>query len=236
MNSNSSRVSKIVKPEKPARDTIAPSDLTFGLSSCKRCLWIKYWFKVTMPGQFPLVKPLSAAQEEHFQRALMPDLDPNLAPGVIKQWGQWVKSAPIEVDGKVTRWRILGIYDLLAHYEDGSVGIIDCKVSDSERDNAQFYAPQLEAYAYALENPDKGKTFPVSTMGLLIWKLAGVAATADGSYGFGVTQKYQHVTRDQAQFKSLISNLIAVIEGDLPDSGPDCDTCNYLIKRLDLEG
>jgi hypothetical protein len=219
---------KIVKPESPARDTIAPSDLTFGLSTCKRCLWIKYWFKITMPGQFPLVKPLSAAQEEHFRRASMPDLDPSLAPGVVKQWGQWVKSAPIEVDGKVTRWRILGIYDLLAHYDDGSVGIIDCKVSDSERDNAQFYAPQLEAYAYALENPEKGKPFPVSSMGLLIWKLAGITETS-------VTQQYLHVTRDQAQFNSLISDLIDVIEGDLPEAGPDCDTCNYLIKRLAIE-
>ncbi len=61
-----------------------------------------------MPGQFPLVKPLSASQEEHFHRAAMPDLDPSLAPGVVKQWGQWVKSAPIEIDGKATRWRILG--------------------------------------------------------------------------------------------------------------------------------
>jgi hypothetical protein len=43
------------------------------------------------------------------------------------------------------------------------------------------------------------------------------------------------VTRDQAQFKSLISDLIDVIEGDLPNAGPDCDTCNYLIKRLALE-
>lgn len=226
---------KIAKPESPARDTIAPSDLTFGLSTCKRCLWIKYWFKITMPGQFPLVKPLSAAQEEHFRRASMPDLDPSLEPGVVKQWGQWVKSAPIEVDGKVTRWRILGIYDLLAHYDDGSVGIIDCKVSDSERDNAQFYAPQLEAYAYALENPEKGKPFPVSSMGLLIWKLAGIAETSDGAHGFGVTQHYLHVTRDQAQFNSLISDLIDVIEGDLPEAGPDCDTCNYLVKRLAIE-
>ena len=228
-------ISQIVKPQEPARNTIAPSDLTFGLSTCKRCLWIKYWFKVTMPGQFQLVKHLSSAQEEHFRRASMPDLDPTLAPGVVKQWGQWVKSAPIVIDGKVTRWQILGIYDLLAHYDDGSVGIIDCKVSDSERDNAQFYAPQLEAYAYALENPDKGKVFPVSSMGLLVWKLAGVTETSDGAQGFGITQKYLHVTRDQAQFKSLISDLIDVIEGDLPPAGADCDTCNDLIKRVAIE-
>ncbi len=72
-------------------------------------------------------------------------------------------------------------------------------------------------------------------MGLLVWKLAGVTETADGAHGFGVTQHYLHVTRDQAQFKSLIADLIDVIEGDLPEAGVDCDTCNYLDKRLALE-
>jgi len=166
------------KPEVPARDTIAPSDLTFGLSTCKRCLWLKYWFKFDLKKEFPLVKPLADSQEEHFRRASMQDIDASLKPGVVKQWGQWVKSAPISINGFETRWKILGIYDLLGHYEDGTVGIVDCKVSDSERDNGPFYAPQLEAYAYALENPDKGKPFPVSSMGLLIWKLAGVTQTA----------------------------------------------------------
>ena len=227
--------SAIKRPEKPARDTIAPSDLTFGLSTCKRCIWIKYWFKVTMPGQFPLVKPLADAQEEHFRRASMPDLDPQLAPGVVKQWGQWVKSSPLVIAGRTTTWKILGIYDLLAHYEDGSVGIIDCKVSDSDRDNGEFYAPQLEAYAHALENPDRGKPFPVSSMGLLVWKLNGVTPTADGAYGFGVTQHYLPVERDSKKFHSLLEELVAVIEGEFPDAGPECPTCNYLVQRAQIQ-
>ena len=227
--------SAIKRPEKPARDTIAPSDLTFGLSTCKRCIWIKYWFKVTMPGQFPLVKPLADAQEEHFRRASMPDLDPQLAPGVVKQWGQWVKSSPLVIAGRTTSWKILGIYDLLAHYEDGSVGIIDCKVSDSDRDNGEFYAPQLEAYAHALENPDRGKPFPVSSIGLLVWKLNGVTPTADGAYGFGVTQHYLPVERDSKKFHSLLEELVAVIEGEFPDAGPECPTCNYLVQRAEIQ-
>ena len=72
-------------------------------------------------------------------------------------------------------------------------------------------------------------------MGLLVWKLAGITETADGAHGFGVTQHYLHVTRDQAQFNSLISDLIDVIEGELPAAGADCDTCNYLVKRLAIE-
>lgn len=227
--------SAIKRPDKPARETIAPSDLTFGLSTCKRCIWIKYWFKVTMPGQFPLVKPLADAQEEHFRRASMQDIDPTLAPGVVKQWGQWVKSAPLVITGRMTSWKILGIYDLLAHYEDGSVGIIDCKVSDSDRDNGAFYAPQLEAYAHALENPDRGKPFPVSSMGLLVWKLNGVTPTADGVYGFGITQHYLPVERDSAKFSVLLEELVDVIEGDFPDAGPECPTCNYLVQRAEIQ-
>jgi hypothetical protein len=228
------------KPDVPARDTIAPSDLTFGLSTCKRCLWLKYWFKFDIKKEFPLVKPLADSQEEHFRRAAMQDLDPSLKPGVVKQWGQWVKSAPISINGFETRWKILGIYDLLGHYEDGTVGIIDCKVSDSERDNGPFYAPQLEAYAYALENPDKGKPFPVSSMGLLIWKLAGVTETAaselaSNTHGFGVNQKYVAVDRDKETFLTLLEELISTIEGGMPLPGSECNTCNYLAKRAELE-
>lgn len=186
------------------------------------------------------MKPLADSQEEHFRRASMQDIDPSLKPGVVKQWGQWVKSAPITINGFETRWKILGIYDLLGHYTDGTVGIIDCKVSDSDRDNGPFYAPQLEAYAHALENPDRGKPFPVSSMGLLIWKLAGVTETAQselasGSHGFGVNQVYVPVERDAARFNSILEELITTIEGGMPDSGPDCNVCNYLIKRAELQ-
>ena len=230
----------MLKPDVPARDTIAPSDLTFGLSTCKRCLWLKYWFKFDLKKEFPLVKPLADSQEEHFRRASMQDIDASLKPGVVKQWGQWVKSAPITINGFETRWKILGIYDLLGHYTDGTVGIIDCKVSDSDRDNGPFYAPQLEAYAHALENPDRGKPFPVASMGLLIWKLAGVTETAtseiaSGSHGFGVNQIYVPVERDTVRFNSILEELITTIEGGMPASGPDCNVCNYLVKRAELQ-
>lgn len=228
------------KPETPARTTIAPSDLTFGLSTCKRCLWLKYWFKLDLKKEFPLVKPLADSQEEHFRRAQMQDLHPSLSPGVIKQWGQWVASQPIVINGFETRWKILGIYDLLGHYADDSLGIVDCKVSDSDRDNGPFYAPQLEAYAYALENPEKGRPFQVSTMGLLIWKLAGVTETASSelashTHGFGVNQHYVPVERDSATFMTLLEELISTIEGGMPESGENCNVCNYLIARKGFE-
>jgi hypothetical protein len=221
------------KPSTPATEFISPSDLTFGLSTCKRCLWIKYWFKVTMPGAFPLVGTLADLQEKHFRGASMQDIHPSLRPGKVTQWGGWVKSKPIKVNGFETRWHIRGKYDLVAANEDGTVALIDCKVSDSSRDNGEFYAPQLEAYAHSLENPLQGEPVSVATMGLLVWN-PNAAFDVKEKQGFFAAQHYLPVERDEAQFMALIEDLINVLEGDFPDSGPKCPTCNYLIQRAEI--
>lgn len=223
------------KPIKPARENISPSDLTFGLSTCKRCLWIKYWYKLIMPGQFPLVGTFASMQEEHFQGADMPTIDPSLRPGTVTKWGEWVKSKPLQINGVDTRWRILGKYDLVSANIDGTIGLIDCKVSDSARDNGQFYSPQLEAYAYALENPAAGKSASVASIGLLVWNPTAAIGESKDSYGFGVYQKYLPVERDVPNFLRTIEDFINVLEGDLPDAGPECATCNYLLARNTLD-
>jgi hypothetical protein len=223
------------KPDKPARENISPSDLTFGLSTCKRCLWIKYWHKVVMPGSFPLVGTLSSLQEKKFAGAHTRDIDPSLRPGRVTKLAEWVKSTPLAIQGEVTRWRILGKYDLVAENEDGTIALIDCKVSDSSRDSGEFYSPQLEAYAYALEKPAAGKVADVATMGLLVWKPKQVIGSDSSSFGFGVEQSYVPVPRNQPKFLAVIEDFIHVLEGPLPDSGPECTTCNYLIERNKLD-
>lgn len=188
-----------------------------------------------MPGAFPLVGTLASMQEEHFHYAQMQAIDPSLRSGTITKWGEWVKSRPIAINGVDTRWRILGKYDLLSSNTDGSVGLIDCKVSDSARDNGAFYSPQLEAYAYALENPAVGKSQSVASIGLLVWNPLGAIGQSQESYGFGVRQKYLPVARDVRNFLTIIEELIELLEADLPDSGPECPTCSYLLARNALD-
>jgi hypothetical protein len=161
----------------------------------------------------------------------MPTIDPSLRPGTVTKWGEWVKSKPLVINGVETRWRILGKYDLVSTNEDGTIGLIDCKVSDSQRDTGQFYSPQLEAYAYALENPTAGKVQKVASMGLLVWKPTHAVGTSVEDYGFGVFQKYISVDRDQENFLKVIGEFITVLEGDLPEAGGECGTCNYLVAR-----
>ena len=163
------------------------------------------------------------------------EIDPSLRPGRITKLAEWVKSKPFIVNGEESRWRILGKYDLVAENEDGTVALIDCKVSDSARDSGEFYSPQLEAYAYAMEKPAAGKAVEVATMGLLVWNPNKVIGTNAAEYAFGVSQSYIPVPRDRDKFLTVIGDFIKVLEGPLPQSGPTCTTCNYLVERLALE-
>lgn len=183
----------------------------------------------------PLVGTLSRLQEEFFQNADMPTIDPSLRPGKVTKWSEFVKSKPIQINGMDTRWRILGKYDLLSTNDDGTAGLIDCKVSESERDSGAFYSPQLEAYAYALENPPAGKSVEVASMGLLVWKPTHTLGDNPENSGFGIYQKYVAVPRNQAEFLRVISELISVLEGELPEAGPQCETCNFLTSRNALD-
>ena len=147
------------KPSKPAREYISPSDLTFGLSTCTRCLWIKYWYKLSAPLQMPLVGTLSSLQEERFHNADMPTIHASLRPGVVTKWGEFVKSKPLQVNGIDTRWRILGKYDLVSTNVDGSIGLIDCKVSDSSRDSGQAGTNVNQLTSQQLTDLGRGPVF-----------------------------------------------------------------------------
>jgi hypothetical protein len=77
-------------------------------------------------------------------------------------------------------------------------------------------------------------------MGLLIWKLAGVAQTRPNEFvsnemGFGVNQVYVPVERDPARLENLLADFISVIEGEMPEAGSECHACNFIDGRAELE-
>jgi len=181
----------------------------------------------------PLVAPLSALQEKQFRNTELHSLHPCLPKGRIDKFGQKVLSKPIVLNGKETRWSIAGKYDLLATNEDGTVTLIDCKVSGREDDQGEHYSAQLEAYVFALENPSEGLPQKVSNIGLLKWRPDKVIELED-SFAFGVTQVYEPVERDVAGFEKLLSNCIEMLEGPIPDSGEKCALCKYLLTRSSL--
>jgi hypothetical protein len=72
-------------------------------------------------------------------------------------------------------------------------------------------------------------------MGLLVWRPTTAIGSNTNEYGFGVMQKYVPVDRDQENFLKVIGQFIAVLEGELPDAGSECQTCNYLTARNALD-
>jgi hypothetical protein len=184
-----------------------------------------------MPKIMPLVSPLSAMQEKAFRNLNLQEIDPSLPAGVVTRFGQKVKSRNFLIDGDETRWSLAGKYDLLSENEDGTASLIDCKVSKNEESQGDHYAPQLEAYVYALENPATGEAEKIASIGLLKWNPDRVIGNGPPNYAFGVTQEYEVVQRDIDGFYKLMTECIQMLEGPLPESGEKCNTCKYLNDR-----
>jgi hypothetical protein len=49
------------------RELIGSSNLTFLWNKCKKCLWLKYNYRISTPKLFPLVRPISAFQERMYR-------------------------------------------------------------------------------------------------------------------------------------------------------------------------
>ena len=218
---------------KAPRDYISPSDLTFLWGECRKCFWLKYNEGISRPGFMPLVGPMASLQEKQYRERPTSDIGPGLPPGVVTHWGESVESVPLMVDGKESRWRVKGKYDIVATFDNGHIALIDCKVTTSEMadDKVDLYWPQLEAYAYALENPLNGQGKVVAETGLLMWRVVSGHTDHVDSFGFGCEKEYLSAGRRPALFQGFIAEVIKTLDGPLPESGEKCTMCKYAEKR-----
>jgi hypothetical protein len=221
------------------REHISPSDLTFLFAECPRCFWLKYNLGVSRPGFMPLVGPMAAMQEKTFQGKTSSDLGLKTQGGLVTSWGQTVISDRIKVKGKPTKWFIKGKYDLVLSFANSKAAIIDCKVTTGAMDDkkVELYRPQLEAYAFALENPQNGEPVDVVETGLLMWRVSGANTNSEKlDPVFEIEPSYLHSNRDPHFFQMFITRVIELLEGDLPSEGEDCTFCKYLNKRTTAMG
>jgi hypothetical protein len=218
-----------------SRTEISPSDLTFTYGQCKRCFWLKYNKGISTPGFMPLVGPMSAMQEAQYRGKESRVLDSQLPSGKISRFGETVESTQISINGEPTKWRIKGKFDLVVEYDNGTVGLIDCKVTTSEMDDGKVnhYLPQLEAYCYALENPLHGMPYTVAHSALMMWKIDNATQDEEAHNYFSTEAAFLMVPRDPEGFKEFISKVIEVLDGPLPESGDKCNNCNFVAKRIE---
>ena len=216
-----------------SRTDISPSDLTFTYGQCKRCFWLKYNRGISTPGFMPLVGPMSTFQESAYRGLPSTSLDPQLLQGKISRFGADVESTPIRIMGQETKWRIKGRYDLVIEYENGTIGLIDCKVTTSAMDDEKVnhYLPQLEAYCFALENPVTGLPEKVAHSGLMMWRVDGATQDEEAQNYFTTQSAFLMVPRDPDGFQEFMRKVIEVLEGPIPESGEKCDNCAFVEKR-----
>lgn len=184
----------------------------------------------------PLVGELSAMQENHFNDAISSQLHPEIKEGRVLDRGGWVKSIPIPYNGKSSPYAIRGKYDLLMEFQDGTYGIIDCKFQGRDSDKSDFYAPQLEAYAYALENPVSGEAKKVSVLGLLVWSPKKPSGDPYSGFALNLNSSWYPITRNPEGLQERLQDFIEVISGPTPIRDSKCETCKFIGDRREIFG
>jgi hypothetical protein len=159
-----------------------------------------------------------------------------MTAGSVTHWGESVESIPLVINGVESRWRIKGKYDIVASLDDGTHALIDCKVTTSEMkdDKVDLYWPQLESYAYALENPLKGDPLKVSETGLLMWRVVGAQSDLTDAFAFTCDKEYLTAGRQPEKYQKFITKVIDMLDGEIPESGEKCTTCKFVQKRETL--
>jgi len=206
--------------------TLSPTDLTFLWDECPRCFYKKVALGKPRPrAPFPKVFGLiDRAMKDFYQGERAEVAVPGMPLGVIGGADRWVKSAPIVFPGVTGAIVIRGRVDVLVDCDDGTVAVVDFKTGGGRAD-LEKYAPQLHAYALALESPARGSASSVSALGLLCFSPDRFETNGqDAAVTGGLS--WTEVPLDCPAFTSFLSRVLALLdEPEAPPPSFDCRWC-----------
>jgi hypothetical protein len=218
---------------------LSPSDLTFTWDECKYCFYMKVKHNIVLGTPFPgMFGKMANLTSEFYQGKPTSEISPNLPAGVVKYREKHVKSTPILLLGAASQCYLKGRFDAAIEFEDGTYGIVDYKTSEPKDEHVAFYARQLTAYAYALENPAPNalSLSPVSRMGLFVITPECFERAAAGKMIFINRTTWMDVPRDDAAFMSLLGEVLAVLDAPTPpEPSETCGVCNYRRSMQEFE-
>jgi len=211
---------------------LSPSDLTFLWDECKRCFYLKVRHDFRRPSApFPAIFGLIDQKMKdiylgHSTRRISPDLP----EGKAIMSGRWVTSAPIIHSVSGNSAFILGIFDTVVQFDDGSFGVVDFKTTTVKSDHVNFYSRQLHAYAYALKHPMPGKLHlhPVTRLGLLCFDPREMSEQPDGGLNLMGPATWLECPLDEVSFVAFIDEVLTLLTlPEAPEAGTDCAYCSY---------
>lgn len=140
-----------------------------------------------------------------------------------------VESQEGYVQGRViskTEIYIKGKYDLLAKRPDGTYILIDLKISKPQIEHIEKYKSQLNAYKFALENPEDENGKKVSKLGLLVF-YPDTVKFAKNKVEVGFPPKWFEVPIDDVGFLKFAGQVNQLLTGTMPKETKGCQWCKY---------
>lgn len=200
---------------------LTPTDLGRLWEECRRCFYLEAGAGFPRPGAGAdagldlLVSALGGRRTE--------GVAAGMAAGVLEKGHRSVQSQPLSIQVPDTSHRcvIRGALDLVAAFDDGTLGIVEVARTEP-RTTAR--GRRLHAWAYALESAGAGK---VSALGALLFAPAPTAAT-DGPVSVTGAWQWMPFERDDSSFYGFLAEALSLLERPEPPGGtPLCPWCVY---------
>jgi hypothetical protein len=212
---------------------LSPSDLTYLFEGCKYCFNLKIRNGIDLPSKpMPgIFSAIAGKQKEFYNRKRTEEFCHELPPGVVEYGEKWVQSVPIQIEGSENTCFIVGRFDLVIKFDDGSFGVIDCKTASPSESKIRMHSRQLQCYTYALENSALGRLAlsPISKLGLLYFQPDSFEQISDTQQAFKGNLFWQEVKRDDEGFMRFLADVVKII--DSAEIYPQvCDRCEYCLK------
>lgn len=151
------------------------------------------------------------------------DVNSDLPSGIIEIKEGYLRSAPIP-PGK--NCFISGRFDIISKLNDGSIAVIDFKITDPTEEKILKYSSQLHAYKFSLENPAQGEPKKVSKMGIIAINPESIKFPGE-KVVFDAKPYWFEIKEDMDSFYNFVSEVADLLEGPTPPENPDCAWCKY---------
>jgi hypothetical protein len=210
---------------------LSPHALThYGSEWCQRCWWLKHRAELPPPGA-PYPEVTRVADESMKMAFLGMDVSWLDIPGTVRPDKKtWVLSSPYEANGG--QIEIGGFADAIVDLNDGTVGVIDYKMTNPKPSTADRYQTQLNAYAYAMENPIEGEPLEVSRLWLVCWSPGqlSVSPDLDNPQVFMGSITPIEVRRVHGSTEKIMDEHAKILFGSIPLPSGQCNLCGYMSR------
>ncbi|MEK7112840.1 MAG: PD-(D/E)XK nuclease family protein [Patescibacteria group bacterium] len=204
---------------------LSPSDFGYLWNDCKHCFYQKIKHGITLPsiGMPGVFSKMNSLLQGAIMGMNLKDVNSELPSGIIEVKEGFLRSKPIPPKKDCF---ISGRFDIISKLKDGSIALIDFKITDPTEERIQKYSNQLHGYKFALENPAYGESKKVTKMGIIAVNPEEISFPGEKVI-FNAVPKWFEISQDMDSFSNFISEISDLLNAPAPKENPDCNWCKY---------